>query len=134
MGKTDQLHAERSLLEAIEQVEFSIQRQLSIAIGLSLGKTNYLLRELIRRGLVKVGNFKQSENKLSDAYLLTPSGVKAKISITKKFLAVKEREYENLRNVIEKLKKELERFGKRYWSMITTFINCKRICSLVKHG
>ena len=80
---------------------------MSLAVGLSLGKTHYLLKELIWRGLIKVGNFQRSENKLGYAYLLTPSGVKEKILITKKFLAAKEREYESLRREIEKLKKEL---------------------------
>ena len=41
------------------------------------------------------------------AYLLTPSGVREKTLITKKFLAAKERKYKNLRYEIEKLKKEL---------------------------
>ena len=107
MDQLDQLNREKALLEAVERGEFSNQRQLSLAVGLSLGKTHYLLRELIGRGLIKVGNFQRSENKLGYAYLLTPSGLKEKILITKKFLAAKEREYERLSYEIEKLKKEL---------------------------
>ena len=108
MDQADQLNREKSLLEAVERDEFSTQRQLSQAIGLSLGKTHYLLKELIGRGLIKVGNFQRSQSKLGYAYLLTPSGIEEKISITKKFLAAKEREYENLRYEIEKLKSELD--------------------------
>ena len=107
MDQLDQLNREKSLLEAVERGEYSNQRQLSLAVGLSLGKTHYLLKELIGRGLIKVGNFQRSENKLGYAYLLTPSGVKEKILITKKFLAAKEREFESLRYEIESLKKEL---------------------------
>ena len=107
MNEIDQLHAERSLLEAVAQGEHANQRQLSRAIGLSLGKTHYLLKELVNRGLIKIGNFNRSQNKLGYAYLLTPSGAKEKIVITKKFLKVKEKEYEILRQEIETLKGEL---------------------------
>ena len=107
MNETEQLHAERSLLEAVAQGEHANQRQLSRAIGLSLGKTHYLLKGLVDRGLIKVGNFSRSQNKLGYAYLLTPSGVKEKIMITKKFLAAKEKEYELLRQEIEALKGEI---------------------------
>ena len=107
MNEIDQLNAERSLLEAVAKGEHANQRQLSLAIGLSLGKTHYLLREFVDRGLIKVGNFSRSQNKLGYAYLLTPSGIREKIMITKKFLAAKEREYELLRQEIESLKGEI---------------------------
>ena len=112
----DQLNREKALLEAVERGEFSNQRQLSSAIGLSLGKTHYLLKELVGRGLIKVGNFQRSENKMGYAYLLTPSGVKEKVLITKKFLAAKEREYERLSYEIEDLKKELSLDDRSKWS------------------
>ena len=107
MDDVDQLGREKALLEAVERGQFSNQRELSRAIGLSLGKTHYLLKELVDRGLIKVGNFSRSQNKLGYVYLLTPSGVKEKIEVTKRFLAAKEREYERLKYEIETLKKEL---------------------------
>ena len=107
MDHVDQLNREKALLEAIERGQFSNQRELSRAIGLSLGKTHYLLKKLVDRGLIKVGNFGRSQNKLGYVYLLTPSGVKEKIMVTKRFLAAKEREYQSLKYEIEKLKKEL---------------------------
>ena len=107
MNETEQLHAERSLLEAVAQGEYANQRQLSRAIGLSLGKTHYLLKVLVERGLIKIGNFKRSQNKFGYAYLLTPSGAKEKIVITKKFLEAKEKEYEILKQEIEALKSEI---------------------------
>ena len=96
------------MLEAVAQGKCANQRQLSRAIGLSLGKTNYLLKMLAERGLIKVGSFRRSQNKMGYAYLLTPSGLKEKILITKKFLAAKEREYENLKDEIQQLKEEVE--------------------------
>ena len=107
MDNVDQLNREKALLEAVERGQFSNQRELSSAIGLSLGKTHYLLKRLIDRGLVKVGNFSRSRNKLGYVYLLTPSGVKEKIMVTTRFLAAKEREYESLKHEIERLKKDL---------------------------
>jgi EPS-associated MarR family transcriptional regulator len=107
MNEAEQLHAERSLLEAVAQGEHANQRQLSRAIGLSLGKTHYLLKELVDRGLIKIGNFSRSQNKLGYSYLLTPSGVQEKIMITKKFLEAKEKEYEILKQEIEALKGEV---------------------------
>ena len=107
MDHVDQLNREKALLEAVERGRISNQRELSRAIGLSLGKTHYLLKGLVDRGLVKVGNFSRSQNKLGYVYLLTPSGVKEKVMVTKRFLAAKEREYESLKYEIEKLKKEL---------------------------
>jgi EPS-associated MarR family transcriptional regulator len=107
MNEAEQLHAERSLLEAVAQGEHANQRQLSRAIGLSLGKTHYLLKELVDRGLIKIGNFKRSQNKFGYAYLLTRSGVKEKITITKKFLEAKEKEYELLRQEIDVLRDEI---------------------------
>ena len=112
MDKLEQLRVEKSLLEAVEQGEHANQRQLSLAIGLSLGKTHYLLKALVNRGLIKVGNFRRSENKMGYAYLLTPAGVKEKVSITKRFLVEREREYENLKYEIQYLKDEVERSEK----------------------
>ena len=54
------------------------QRQLSKLLGVSLGKANYCLRELISRGLVKAKNYRTSQNKAAYLYILTPSGIAAK--------------------------------------------------------
>lgn len=84
------------------------QRELAQAMGVSLGKANYLLNALIEKGLVKAGNFKRSENKLSKvAYLLTPIGIKERIQLTRRYLARKEGEYEALRAEISALRQEV---------------------------
>ena len=79
------------------------QRELAVALGVSLGRINYGLRALIERGLIKVNNFKRSESKLAYAYLLTPSGVTEKSALTKAFLARKMQEFEALKKEIEAL-------------------------------
>jgi EPS-associated MarR family transcriptional regulator len=83
------------------------QRELALRLGLSLGKTNYCLRALIDKGWVKVNNFRNSQNKLAYAYVLTPYGIMAKASSTKDFLQRKQFEFEQLRSEISELRSEL---------------------------
>lgn len=87
------------------------QRDLSKAMGISLGKTNYCIKALLDKGLIKMQNFRNSQNKLAYAYLLTPAGVEAKARITVQFLKNKLQEYERLRIEIEMLQREAEQKG-----------------------
>jgi len=87
------------------------QRELSSRLGLSLGKTNFLMRAVIRRGLVKVQNFKNSQNKNAYLYYLTPSGLEEKTKTTYFFLKRKMREYEELEEEIRQLRKEASDIG-----------------------
>lgn len=82
------------------------QRELAQALGISLGKTNYCMRALLGKGLIKMQNFRNSENKLAYAYLLTPAGITAKAELTRNFLKKKIHEYEILKQEIEELKTE----------------------------
>ena len=95
-------------LGALEKHPELSQRQLAKALGISLGKTHYILNSLIDVGLVKVDNFKRSDNKLGYAYLLTPRGFVEKAKVTKRFLALKQREYKALERQIADLTKEVE--------------------------
>ena len=83
------------------------QRELAQRLGLSLGKTNYCLRALIDKGWVKVNNFRNSQNKLAYAYVLTPSGLVAKGTATTEFLRRKQLEYAQLEQEIQALRTEL---------------------------
>ena len=83
------------------------QRELGERIGVSLGAVNYCLRSLMERGFVKAGNFASSQNKLSYAYVLTPSGITEKVRLTGRFLARKKAEYEALRVEIDALSREI---------------------------
>lgn len=90
-----------------EQPEIS-QRELARTLGVSLGKTHYLLKALLDKGLVKANNFRRSDNKLAYAYLLTPSGIAAKLDLTRRFLRLKEDEYRAAHDEIERLRQELD--------------------------
>lgn len=83
------------------------QRELAEALGVSLGKTNYCLKALLERGLIKVRNFRNSRNKAAYAYYLTPAGMRRKAGLTAGFLKRKVAEYEALKREIELLKAEV---------------------------
>jgi EPS-associated MarR family transcriptional regulator len=82
------------------------QRQLSAQLGLSLGRTNYVLQALLKKGMLKVRRFTNSNNKRAYAYMLTPKGWAAKARLTRIFLQIKVAEYEALREKIEALRSE----------------------------
>jgi len=73
------------LLKVIEANPGLSQRQVARALGISLGKVNYCLNALISKGLIKVTNFKNSNNKAAYLYLLTPRGLKEKTRVTGRF-------------------------------------------------
>jgi EPS-associated MarR family transcriptional regulator len=95
------------VLRALEQQPDLSQRQLADMLGVSLGKANYLLRALLDKGLLKARNFRNSQNKLAYAYLVTPGGLAEKAALTRGYLERKSQEYEALRDEIERLRAEL---------------------------
>ncbi|MFZ5542146.1 MAG: MarR family EPS-associated transcriptional regulator [Pseudomonadota bacterium] len=94
-------------LRLLEEKPALSQRELSRELGLSLGKTHYVLRALLDKGLLKVENFRRSNNKVAYSYLLTPKGLKAKLRMTRDFLTRKEAEFELLQATIERLRREV---------------------------
>ena len=82
------------------------QRELANQLNLSLGKVNYCLKSLKNKGLVKIKNFKRSENKLRYAYILTPKGIAEKTKITMNFMKKKMQEYDELKSEIQKTYKK----------------------------
>ena len=84
------------------------QRELAEALGVSLGKTHYLVKSLIEVGWVKLDNFQRSDNKWGYAYLLTPKGIVEKAAITARFLVRKQREYSDLQLEIQQLQEEVK--------------------------
>jgi len=96
-------------LKLLEQSPNTTQRELASQLGVSLGKTHYLLKSLVQVGWVKLENFKRSNNKLGYAYLLTPAGVLEKTKITRQFLKRKEQDYQQLAQEISQLKDEVSK-------------------------
>ena len=94
-------------LKILEQQPDVTQRQLAEQLGVSLGKTHYLVKSLIDVGWVKLDNFQRSDNKWGYAYLLTPMGIVEKAAITARFLLRKQREYTQLQQEITELQEEV---------------------------
>ena len=99
-------------LRVLERNPEMSQRELSKELGVSLGKTHYILSSLIEVGLVKADNFRRSDNKLGYAYLLTPQGIAEKAAVTARFLARKRREYIEIEQQIADLTREVELMGR----------------------
>ena len=83
------------------------QRQLANEMDVSLGKANYCIKALLEVGLVKLNNFKCSKNKLGYVYVLTRKGVKEKAQVTLQFLEIKQEQYNQIKNEISDLKREV---------------------------
>ena len=98
---------EYRVLKILEQQPDLTQRQLAEELGVSLGKTHYLVKSLIDVGWVKLDNFQRSDNKWGYAYLLTPMGIAEKATITARFLVRKQREYTQLQEEIIQLQEEV---------------------------
>ena len=94
-------------LKILEHQPDLAQRQLAEELGVSLGKTHYLVKSLIDVGWVKLDNFQRSDNKWGYAYLLTPKGIVEKAAITARFLVRKQREYTQLQQEITELQEEV---------------------------
>jgi len=96
------------LLRRLESNPEYTQRELSIQMGVSVGKINYCMKKLTEKGWVKISNFSHNPNKMGYAYLLTPSGIEEKSRLTFSFLKRKVIEYEILKKEINALKLESE--------------------------
>ena len=93
---------EFEILRKIQKNPKASQRELASELGFSLGKLNYCLKALQKKGLIKINNFKKNPQKINYIYVLTPSGISAKTKLTINFMKQKMREYDELKNEIGK--------------------------------
>ena len=93
------------ILRKINKQSNISQRIMAKELNMSIGKLNYCLKELQKKGLVKIKNFKKHPNKLGYVYLLTPKGILEKTKITVNFMKRKMEEYEELKSELENHKK-----------------------------
>ena len=96
------------LLKILSEDSSLTQREMSRRMGISLGKLNYCLTELAKKGFVKIHRFKDSSNRTKYIYLLTPRGMEEKTRVATNFLKSKVREYEEIKKVIRELSQEIE--------------------------
>ncbi len=78
------------------------QRTLAKELGFSLGKLNYCLKALKKKGLIKIKNFKRQRDKIKYfQYIITPKGISERTKLTINFMKRKMQEYDDLKNEIE---------------------------------
>ena len=93
------------ILRKISSNKIKSQRQIAEELQLSLGKINYCLKQLKKKGLIKISNFTKNPNKISYVYLLTPRGIATKTKLTLNFMSRKMKEYDQLKKELEEIDK-----------------------------
>lgn len=97
------------ILRLLSSKENLSQRDLSGHLDMSLGKTNYLLKSMVQRGLIMVRNFTVRDNKAKKVkYILTAEGLDEKLKLAYYYLKKKEEEYFALKNELEKESEKLK--------------------------
>ena len=90
-----------NLLRKINSKPGHSQRKLADELKFSLGKLNYCIKALKKKGLIKIENFKKNPKKINYIYKLTPKGITEKTQLTLNFMKRKIEEYDELKNEIE---------------------------------
>ena len=100
----DRLTDHLNILRIIDSEKNSNQREMADNLGISLGKLNFSLNEVKKKGYVKFKNFKKNKNKLNYMYILTPEGISKKTKLLISFMKRKMNEYDELKQEYEKSK------------------------------
>ena len=91
------------VLRKIKETPKSSQRELAEELGFSLGKLNYCLKSLQKKGLVKLKNFQKQPNKIRYLrYVITTKGISERTKLTLNFMKRKMKEYDELKKELEK--------------------------------
>ena len=93
------------VLRKIQKNRQTSQRELAEELGFSLGKLNYCLKALQKKGLVKLQNFRRQPNKINYLqYIITPKGISERTKLTINFMKRKMKEYDELKKELKKYK------------------------------
>ncbi len=93
------------VLRKIQKKPQTSQRKLAEEVGFSLGKLNYCLKALQKKGLVKLENFRKQSNKITYfQYIITPKGISERTKLTVSFMKRKMSEYDELKKELKKYK------------------------------
>ena len=84
------------ILKKISKDSNISQRKLSTILGFSLGKLNYLIKELEEKGLIKIKNLKKNNEKSQYLYFLTATGVSSQAEFAFQFVSENIEEYEKV--------------------------------------
>jgi EPS-associated MarR family transcriptional regulator len=99
--KLEQDHFE--ILRKIQKKPDSSQRTLAKELGFSLGKLNYCLKALQKKGFIKLENFQKQSNKINYLqYVTTAKGISERTKLTINFMKRKMQEYDELKQELKK--------------------------------
>lgn len=79
------------------------QRDLSKILGVSLGKLNFCIQSLKKKGIIKIKNFKENKNRFNPNsknnyfYLITPKGIALRTKLIINFMKKRMKEYDELK-------------------------------------
>lgn len=94
------------LLRKIQKKPAASQRELATELGFSLGKLNYCLKALKKKGFVKLKSFQKKTNKINYLqYIVTPKGIAERTKLTINFMSRKMKEYDELKKELNVQKK-----------------------------
>ena len=90
------------LMSEVDETPEVNQRQLSLRLGIALGLTNVLLKNLVQKGYVRVSNASWKRR----LYNLTPEGLAHKLRLTTGYIS---RVLDHYQNVRQTLREQMER-------------------------
>lgn len=99
------------ILKEIEKNPSHTQRSLAEKLDISLGKVNFVISGLIEKGIIKAKKLRNHPDKIRWQYILTPEGIKEKVTITRQYMERRLKEFELLKAEIAELEKEVTRDG-----------------------
>ena len=90
------------VLRQVQKNPEASQREMAEDLGFSLGKLNYCLKALQKKGFVKLKNFQKTSNKINYLqYIITPKGISERTKLTINFMKRKMKEYDQLKKELE---------------------------------
>ncbi len=93
---------EFNVLRKVKKKPDASQRELANDLGFSLGKLNYCVKALQKKGLIKIKNFQEKKNKIKYIqYVLTPKGISERTKLTLNFMKRKMKEYDELKKELD---------------------------------
>ncbi len=98
-----------NVLRKVQKKPEASQRELAKDLGFSLGKLNYCIKALQKKGLIKIRNFQQQKNKFNYIqYVITPKGIAERTKLTINFMKRKMKEYDELKRELEEKKDKFD--------------------------
>jgi MarR family transcriptional regulator, temperature-dependent positive regulator of motility len=101
----DEIHYR--LLHSLEGCPDQSQRQLGTTLGVSVGKINYCLRALMKKGWIRASRATPRRSRRTYLYLVTPAGKHRRVQMARGVLADKLAQVEAIAKDIARLRSEL---------------------------